>query len=73
MKRPIHETVARGVKIACVKRETTVEAAATESGVSKSSIYRYMKGETDMFVSTLGKFCEKGLGMRLDQVMSLGK
>ena len=69
----INDQIRRGIKIACINENTNVVAAAKQSGVPKSAIYRYMQGANDIYVTKLDKFCRLGLNRTLMQVLELGK
>ena len=69
----ISDQVRRGIKLACIKENTTITRAAKDSGVPRSSIYRYMSGSTDIYITKMDRFCRLGLGRTLAEVMELGK
>lgn len=62
-----------GIKIACINEETSIVKACEASGVPKSSIYRFMSGTNDIYMTKLDKFCRLGLNRTLMQVLELGK
>lgn len=65
--------IRKGIKIACINEETSIVKACEQSGVPKSSIYRFMSGTTDIYMTKLDKFCRLGLNRTLMQVLELGK
>ena len=69
----ICDQVRKGIKISCINENTTVVAASVQSGVPKSSIYRFMQGKNDINIVKLDKFCRLGLNRTLMQVLELGK
>jgi len=69
----LSDDMKRGIKIACVKKERTIAQAAGYAGVSPASIYRFVKGDSDIRLMHLDTFCRKGLGLSFEAVMKLGK
>ena len=69
----ICDQVRKGIKISCINENTTVVGASIQSGVPKSSIYRFMQGKNDINIVKLDKFCRLGLNRTLMQVLELGK
>lgn len=69
----INDQVRRGIKIACINRDTTILVASRVSGVPKSAIYRYTGGSGDIQISKLDMFCRLGLGYGLMEILELGK
>jgi len=62
-----------GIKIACIRENTSVVKASKQAGVSKSAIYRFMGGNHDITMAKLDKFCRLGLNRTLAEVLQLGK
>jgi len=69
----ISEQVRRGIKIACINENTSIIGASRQSGVSKSSIYRFMAGSSDIQITKLDKYCRLGLNRTLNEILELGK
>ena len=68
----ISDQVRRGIKIACIHKNTSIVKACSDSGVAKSAIYRYMSGSNDIHLTKLDKFCRLGLGVGFKDVLELG-
>lgn len=69
----ISDQVRRGIKIACINEDTTIIAASKASGVSKSSIYRFMGGKNDIALLKLDKFFRLGLNRSFSEILELGQ
>ena len=69
----ISEQVRQGIRFACIKENTTIAGASRESGVSKSSIYRFMSGKHDIAMLKLDKYCRLGLNRTLKEILELGE
>lgn len=69
----INDQVRKGIRVACAMDNKSLVTAATDSGVPKSAIYRYMSGSNDIYVTKLDKFCRLGLNRTLLQILELGR
>ena len=63
----------RGIKVACAKRETTINKAADKCGVTPSSVYRFVNNQSTIFTNSLVVFCNDGLGYKVESVVRMGR
>ncbi len=69
----ITEQVRRGIRIACAQQDTNIVESAEKAGVPKTTIYRFMSGRSDIYVTRLHEYCTKGLELTLGEILELGK
>jgi len=69
----IIEQMQTGIRVACAKRNKNLSEAASDAGISPSTITRFMNNTTDIRLVTLAEFCRKGLGYSFETVLRMGK
>ena len=68
---PIRQ-IQRGIKVACDKQRISIIEAAERSGTAPSTIYRFMVNGNIRLV-TLVEFLNKGLGLKFETILRMGK
>ena len=64
--------IQRGIQVACDKQRISIIDAAIKSDTAPSTIYRFMTSGNIRLV-TLVEFMNKGLGLKFETVLRMGK
>jgi len=66
------DQIKKGIDAACVKQRMSIIEASDRAGIAPSTMYRFISGG-DIRLTTLALFFSKGLGLKFETVLRMGK